>query len=66
MEHDSAKSRRLEKLERKSYDLSTVGTDSDAIFLEKLIAEEKNPELKEALERSIVGCPKRPAANVID
>ena len=50
MEHDSAKSRRLEKLERKSYDLSVVGTDSDAIFLEKLIAEEKNPELKEALE----------------
>lgn len=50
MEHDSAKSRRLEKLERKSYDLSAVGTDSDAIFLEKLIAEEKNPELKEALE----------------
>ena len=50
MEHDSAKSRRLEKLERKSYDLSAVGTDSDAIFREKLIVEEKNPELKEALE----------------
>ena len=48
--HDSAKSRRLEKLVKMSYDLSVVGTDSDGIFLEKVIAQEKNPELKEALE----------------
>lgn len=31
--HDSAKSRRLEKLVKMSYDLSAVGTDSDGIFL---------------------------------
>lgn len=48
--HDSAKSRRLEKLVKMSYDLSAVGTDLDGIFLEKVIAQEKNPELKEALE----------------
>ena len=48
--HDSAKSRRLEKLVKMSYDLSAVGTDSDAIFLEKAIAQEKNPELKETLQ----------------
>ena len=48
--HDSAKSRRLEKLVKMSYDLSAVGADSDGIFLEKVIAQEKNPELKEALE----------------
>ncbi len=48
--HDSVKSRRLEKLVKMSYDLSAVGTDSDAIFLEKAIAQEKNPELKEALQ----------------
>ena len=48
--HDSVKSRRLEKLVKMSYDLSAVGTDSDGIFLEKVIAQEKNPELKEALE----------------
>ena len=34
----------------KSYDLSAVGTDSDAIFLEKVIEQEKNLELKEAFE----------------
>ena len=37
MEHNSAKSRRLRKLVEMSYDLSAVGTDSDAIFLEKVI-----------------------------
>ena len=36
MEHNSAKSRRLQKLVEMSYDLSAVGTDSDAIFLEKV------------------------------
>ncbi len=50
MEHNSAKSRRLRKLVEMSYDLSAVGTDSDAIFLEKVIEQEKDSELKEAFE----------------
>ena len=50
MEHNSAKSRRLQKLVEMTYDLSAVGTDSDAIFLEKVIAQEKDSELKEAFE----------------
>ena len=45
-----AKSRRLQKLVEMSYDLSAVGTDSDAIFLEKVIEQEKDSELKEAFE----------------
>ena len=50
MKHNSAKSRRLRKLVEMSYDLAAEGTDSDAIFLEKAIAQEKDPELKEALQ----------------
>ena len=50
MEHNSAKSRRLQKLVEMSYDLSAVGTDLDAIFLEKVIEQEKDSELKEAFE----------------
>ena len=50
MEHNSAKSRRLQKLVEMSYDLSAVGTDSYAIFLEKVIEQEKDSELKEAFE----------------
>ena len=50
MEHNSAKSRRLQKLVEMSYDLSAVGTDSDAIFLEKVIEQEKDSELKEAFD----------------
>ena len=50
MEHNSAKSRRLQKLVEMSYDLSAVGTDSDEIFLEKVIEQEKDSELKEAFE----------------
>ena len=50
MEHNSAKSRRLQKLVEMSYDLSAVGTDSDAIFLGKVIEQEKDSELKEAFE----------------
>lgn len=50
MEHNSAKSRRLRKLVEMSYDLSAVGTDSDAIFLEKVTEQEKDSELKEAFE----------------
>ena len=50
MKHNSAKSRRIRKLVELSYDLAAEGTDSDAIFLEKAIAQEKDPELKEALQ----------------
>lgn len=32
-----------------SYDLYAEGTDADAIDLERLIEQERNPELKEAL-----------------
>lgn len=48
--HSSTKSRRLQKLVELSYDDSAVASDSDAIFLEKLIDSEKHPEMKEALE----------------
>ena len=41
---------RLQKLVEMTYDLSAVGTDSDAIFLEKVIEQEKDSELKEAFE----------------
>ena len=48
--HKSAKSKRLERLVEASYDLGWEGTDADAIFLEKAISQEKDPELREALE----------------
>ena len=48
--HNSARSRRLHELVEMSYDLAAEGTDADAIFLEKAIEQEKNPQLKEALE----------------
>ena len=48
--HKSAKSRRIAKLVEMSYDLSSVGTDADALFLEKAIDAEKDEELKEALQ----------------
>lgn len=44
--HNTAKSRRLQKLVDMSYDFSSVGTDSDALFLEKAIEKETDPELK--------------------
>lgn len=50
MGHNSAKSRRLGKIVEMSYNSSAIGTDSDAVFLEKAISQEKNPELKEVLE----------------
>lgn len=50
MTHDSAKSRRLEKLVKMSYDMYADGTDEDAIFLAKTIRQERNPELKKALK----------------
>lgn len=39
--HKSAKSKRLERLVEASYVLGWEGTDSDAIFLEKAIEQEK-------------------------
>ena len=48
--HKSAKSRRLEKLVRLSYDVSAEGTDADAVFLESAIEKETDSELKKALK----------------
>ena len=33
-----------------SYDLAAEGTDNDAIYLERAISREKDPELRKALE----------------
>ena len=33
-----------------SYDIEAVASDSDAIFLEAVIEQEQNPELKAALQ----------------
>lgn len=44
------KSAMLWDLVELSYSLECEPTEEDAIFLEKTIAREKNPELKEALE----------------
>ena len=48
--HSSAKSKRLQRLVEMSYDFYAEASDADAIFLEKLINSETNPELKEAIE----------------
>ena len=48
--NDTAKSKRLYRLVRKSYDLSSSYTDGDGAFIDKLIAEEDDKSLKEALE----------------
>ena len=48
--HDTAKSRRLGRLVKKSYNMYAQYTDSDGIFIERCIEEERNPELREALE----------------
>ena len=50
MRTDSAKSRRLEKLVRKSYDINAEYTDSDAVFIEKAIEQEEDDRLREALK----------------
>ena len=50
MEHNSAKSRRLQKLVDMSYDVYAEASDADALFLEKAINQEKDEELKEALQ----------------
>ena len=48
--HKSAKSRRLNKLVRMSYDMSAEGTDADAVFLEDIIEKETDEALKDALK----------------
>ena len=48
--HKSAKSRRIAKSVEMSYDVAAVGTDTDVLFLEKVINSEQNEELKEALK----------------
>ncbi len=50
MAHNTAKSRRLQELVEMSYDLAAEGTDADAIYLERAISREKDPELKKAPE----------------
>lgn len=50
MAHNTAKSRRLQELVEMSYDQAAEGTDADAIYLERAISREKDPELKKALE----------------
>jgi hypothetical protein len=50
MSHKSAKSKRLSYLLELSYDMSAVGTDDDAVFLERAIEREKDPKLREALQ----------------
>ena len=49
-DHNSAKSRRLGKLVRKSYDMNAEYTDDDGIFMEKVIAQEKDERLQEAFQ----------------
>lgn len=48
--HNSKKSRRLAKLVDMSYDPGCMPTDSDALFLEKVIDDEEDPELLRALK----------------
>jgi len=48
--HNSKKSHRLEKLVDMSYDPGCMPTDDDAIFLERLIEKEADPEMLAALQ----------------
>lgn len=50
MGHNSRKGRRLARLVDMSYNIEAVASDSDAIFLEAVIEQEQNPELKAALQ----------------
>lgn len=50
MNHTSAKSKRLHRLVNKSYDLNAEYTDADGIFMEKIIEQEKDSELKDAFQ----------------
>ena len=49
MTNNSTKSRRLQALVELSYDIAAEGTDNDAIYLERAISREKDPELRKAL-----------------
>ena len=55
MTHNSAKSRRLQALVDLSYDPTAEGTDNDAIYLERAISREKDPELRKALDDFLFG-----------
>ena len=48
--HQSKRSDHIWNLLELSYSVDSELTDADAIFLERAIESEKNPELKEALE----------------
>lgn len=48
--HNSQKSRKINRLVEMSYDMGAMISDADALFLEKVINQEKNLELKEALQ----------------
>lgn len=48
--HNSKKSHHLEKLVDMSYDPGCMPTDDDAIFLERLIEKEADPEMLAALQ----------------
>ena len=50
MNHTSAKSKRLQKLVNKSYDLNSEYTDAEGLFMEKIIEQEKDPKLKDAFQ----------------
>ena len=45
------KARILSQLIEMSYDFACEPSDSDAIELEKIIEDERNPEMREALEK---------------
>ena len=50
MNHTSAKSKHLQELVNKSYDLNAEYTDADGLFMEKIIEQEKDPKLKDAFQ----------------
>ena len=50
MNHTSAKSKRLQKLVNKSYDLYAEYTEADGLFMEKIIEQEKDSDLKDAFQ----------------
>ena len=50
MNHTSAKSKRLQKLVNKSYVLYAEYTDAAGVFMEKIIEQEKDSDLKDAFQ----------------
>lgn len=50
MNHNSAKSKRLYNLVQKSYDINAEFTEGDDLFIEKVIVQEENNQLKKAFE----------------